>query len=389
MTLKTRKGRLILETTLDPPFSEAPMPPRPTIQCQGLSKSFGTSPAVRDVSLELDPGEILVIVGPSGSGKTTFLRLLAGFETPDEGTISLNGRTMAGPGTWVPPEARHLGMVFQDYALFPHMTVFQNVAFGLNGWPRRTRDRRTRQMLEMVHMDHLSRRYSHQLSGGEQQRVALARSLAPNPLALLLDEPFSNLDPQLRDQLRAGVKNILRTSGVTAVYVTHDQREALYMGDRVAVLNGGSMEQVGPPEEVYHQPSTRFVARFLGTADFIPGTVTEDGLVTEIGLLRSTVRLSGGTEVEVMTRPDDVSISPSDNGLGRVISRDFRGMYYLYGLSLPSGVVVHSLQHHTAYYPQGTSVDVTLKPDQTQTCFANGEPAAELPASGCFSAVTT
>ena len=386
--METRMGSLILDTTLDSHHEETPMPGPPTIQCQGVTKSFGGTPAVRDVSLSLDPGEILAVVGPSGSGKTTFLRLLAGFEVPDEGTITLNDRTVAGPGAWVAPEARRLGMVFQDYALFPHMTVFQNVVFGLKGLPRRARDRRARQMLEMVQMDHLSKRYSHQLSGGEQQRVALARSLAPNPLALLLDEPFSNLDPQLRVQLRAGVKNILRTSGVTAVYVTHDQQEALYMGDRVAVLNAGSVEQVGPPEDVFHQPNTRFVARFLDIADLIPATVTEDGLVTEIGLLHLTVQLPGGTEVEVMTRPDDVTISPSENGLGKVVSRDFRGMHYLYGLSLPSGIVVHSLQHHTAYYPQGTSVDVALNPNQTQTCFVTNDAISGLPTRGPLSAVT-
>ena len=358
--------------TPDPRVREAAMPGRAIIQCQGLAKSFSSTFAVRDVSLTLQAGEILALVGPSGSGKTTLLRLLAGFEVPDAGEIVLNGDRVAGPGAWSPPESRRLGMVFQDYALFPHMTVSQNVAFGLKGMSRRAGARRARQMLELVSLDHLAQRYPYELSGGEQQRAALARSLAPRPLALLLDEPFSNVDPQLRLQLRGGVRNILRSSGVTAVYVTHDQEEALFMGDRVAVLNSGTLEQVGSPEEIFHHPRTRFVARFLGIADFIRGRTTEDGLVTEIGVLQPEVRVPTGTEVDVMIRPDDVGIQQSSTGRGRVVSRVFRGMHYLYGLSLPSGAVVHSLQHHTAYYEQGSPVDIYIEPDETLTCFVTG-----------------
>ena len=367
------------------------MAAQPVIECQGVTKLFDAACVMRDVNLALEPGEILALVGPSGSGKTTFLRIVAGFETPDTGTVTLEGRLVAGGGSWVPPEARRLGMVFQDYALFPHMTVVHNVAFGLKGWSRHARDRRARQILEIVRLSHMAERYPHQLSGGEQQRVALARSLAPRPLALLLDEPFSNLDPQLRLQLRAEVKNILRSSGVTAVYVTHDQEEALFMGDRVAVMNAGSLEQVSTPEDIFHHPSTRFVARFLGIADFIPARATEDGLVTEIGALHPPVSLSPETEVEVMVRPDDVAIRPSDAGLGRVLSRTFRGMHYLYVISLPSGVVVHSLRHHTAYYQQGASVDVYLEPNQNLSCFfsPNSTSAPGLETGPDFSALTT
>lgn len=358
------------------------------ILCQSVTKYFGSTCAVQDISLTLRAGEILTLVGPSGGGKTTLLRLVAGFEAPDGGSVTLEGRQVAGGGSWMPPEARRLGMVFQDYALFSHMTVVQNVAFGLRGLPRRARDRRSRQMLDMVRLSHLAERYPYELSGGEQQRVALARSLAPRPLALLLDEPFSNLDPQLRLQLRAEVKNILRTSGVTALYVTHDQEEALYMGDRVALMNGGSLEQVDTPEEIFHHPGTRFVARFLGVADFIPARATEEGLITEIGVLHSSVDLSIGTEVDVMVRPDDVSIRPSDRGHGQIVSRIFRGMHYLYSLSLPSGSVVHSLQHHSAYYHQADSVDIYLEPNQTLTCFVNGDSAANPKMAQSFSAVT-
>ena len=361
---------------------------REVILCESVTKHFGSTCAVRDISLTVCAGEILALVGPSGGGKTTFLRLVAGFEVPDGGSVALEGRQVAGGGAWVPPEARRLGMVFQDYALFSHMTVLQNVAFGLKGSSRRARSGRALQMLEMVRLPHLAERYPYELSGGEQQRVALARSLAPRPLALLLDEPFSNLDPQLRLQLRAEVKNILRTSGVTALYVTHDQEEALYMGDRVAVMNCGSLEQVDTPEEIFHHPGTRFVARFLGVADFIPARATGEGLVTEIGVLHPSVNLSPGMEVDVMVRPDDVAIRPSGRGRGQIVSRIFRGMHYLYGLSLPSGAVVHSLQHHSAFYHQADSVDIYLEPNQTLTCFVNSSSAPHPETAQSFSAVT-
>ena len=388
MTLVSGAGRLVAEVKSDPPEEEMTMAGPPVIQCHGLTKSLGSACVIRDVSLALEPGEILALVGPSGSGKTTLLRLVAGFEAPDLGTVTLGERVVAGQGAWVPPEARRLGMVFQDYALFPHMTVFRNVTFGLKGWSRGARARRGQQILEMVRLFDMAERYPYQLSGGEQQRVALARSLASHPLALLLDEPFSNLDPQLRTQLRAEVKNILRSSQVTAVYVTHDQEDALFMGDRVAVMNAGRLEQVGTPEEIFHHPGTRFAARFLGNADFIPATATEDGLVTEIGVLRPPPRIPPGTAVEVMVRPDDVAIRPSDSGTGRVMGRVFRGMHYLYVLSLPSGMVVHSLQHHTAYYQQGTPMDISLEPNQTLTCFMDSNSAPDPETGVSFAALT-
>ena len=364
------------------------MADQPVIQCEGVTKFYGATRAVADVSLSLAAGEILALVGPSGGGKTTFLRMVAGFESPDSGALTLNGRMVTGPGHWVPPEERKLGMVFQDYALFPHMTVYRNVLFALGGWRRGARTRRAREMLEMVRLYHLADRYPYQLSGGEQQRVALARSLAPRPIALLLDEPFSNLDLQLRLQLRGQLKQILRASNVTAVYVTHDQEEALVMGDRVAVINAGRIEQVGTPEEMFHHPQTRFVAEFLGVADFVPGTITEQGLVTEIGMLRPQVRLSPGTPVDVLLRPDDVSLRASESGTSLVLRRIFRGMHYIYAISLSSGAVVHSLQHHSAArYREAEKVEVYLEPNQTLTCFVNGGSGGDGEASS-FPAVT-
>ena len=360
----------------------------PIIQCQGITKAFGSTCAVSNVGLALEPGEILALVGPSGSGKSTLLRLMAGFEVPDAGSVTLDGRVVAGQGKWVPPEERGVGMVFQNYALFPHLTVFENVVFGLKGWSRHDRDRRAREVLDMVRLSGLAERYPHQLSGGEQQRVALARSLAPRPVALLLDEPFSNLDTKLRLQLRAEVKDILHSGGVPAVHVTHVQQEALFVGDKVAVMNAGSLEQVGTPEEIFHHPGTRFVAQFVGSADFLAAKVTEEGLVTEIAVLQPTTPIPVGAEVEVMVRPDDVGIRPSSNGTGAVVSRAFSGMQYTYGLRLPSGAVVHSLQHHSAVYQQGEPMEVFLEPNQNLTCFLNSDSVPGVETGRAFSAST-
>ena len=323
------------------------------------------------MSLALERGRTLALVGPSGCGKTTLLRLLAGLEVPTEGTILLGGRTVASPVSWAPPEERRIGMVFQDYALFPHLTVAQNVVYGLNGWSKEARERRMDTLLAMVRLQHLRGRYPHQLSGGQQQRVALARALAPRPVALLLDEPFSNLGPRLRSRMRAELREILLSNGVTTVFVTHDQQEALYMGDVVAVMSEGKVEQIGPPETVFHQPQSAFVAGFLETADFLPALAVDGGVQTEIGRVEIAVDLPPGTPVEVMVRPDCVAITPRPDGQGRVQSRLFEGMHYLYGVALSSGVV-HSLATHTNRYEMGDTVQVTLEPDHHLTCFWDG-----------------
>ena len=339
------------------------------ISCQGLHKYYDGVRALDEVSLTVEPGQILTVVGPSGCGKTTLLRLLAGFEVPDGGIVSLGDQQVAGPGTWVPPEARRVGMVFQDYALFPHMTVAQNVGFGLRIRDKEERTRRVQELLDMVHLTDLGERRPHHLSGGEQQRVALVRSLAPHPVALFLDEPFSNLDTQLRVELRTEVKAIIRDFGVTTVHVTHDQEEALFMADQIAVMRPGMLEQVGTPEEVFHRPRNRFVAQFMGVADFLSATVTNNGLSSELGSLNGAVSFPVGAQVDVLVRPDQVEVQPSEEGTARVDSWIFRGTHYLYALSLASGTVLHTLQHHTVHYAVGDRVQVSITMSEEPICF--------------------
>ncbi|MBI2468494.1 MAG: ABC transporter ATP-binding protein [Candidatus Rokubacteria bacterium] len=313
-------------------------------------------PAVDALSLAAEPGEILTLLGPSGCGKTTTLRLIAGFEVPDRGTVELRGQLMAGNGTAVPPEARGVGMVFQDYALFPHLPVAENVAFGLGRFDRATRALRVGEVLELVGLGALAGRYPHELSGGQQQRVALARALAPAPALICLDEPFSNLDADLRAVMREEVEKILRTTGTTAIFVTHDQQEAFTLADRVGVLNAGHLEQLDVPYEVYHHPATRFVAEFVGEADFLRGFVKEEGIVTEIGTVANPGAHPTGIPVDIMIRPDDIDFIPHPEGDVMVVDRQFHGAENLYRLRLASGARVHSVQPSTAIYPIGTRV---------------------------------
>ncbi|HXF98228.1 MAG TPA: ABC transporter ATP-binding protein [Gaiellaceae bacterium] len=325
------------------------------IRLQAVTKRFGEVAAVHGASLCVERGELVALLGPSGCGKTTLLRLVAGFERPDEGTVELAGEPVAGPGVWVPPERRRVGMVFQDYALFPHLTVAENVGFGL---PRRSRPARVRELLAAVGLEALARRYPHELSGGQQQRVALARALAPAPEVVLLDEPWSNADPGLRETLRAEVAEIIRPLEVTVVLVTHEREEAFALADRIALMREGAIVQAGAAEELYYAPVSRWAAEFVGAANVLRGRV-EDGLVrTPVGALRPAAPPSR-EEVEILLRPELLELAPDPEGEGRVVGREFRGHDVLYRVLL-DGVELVSQRPSTEAVPLGARVSIRL-----------------------------
>ena len=328
--------------------------------------SAGQPPAIDAVSLTVSRGEILALLGPSGSGKSTLLRLIAGFEQPDGGTVGIDGRIVADATFAVPPERRGVGIVFQDYALFPHLTVEANVGFGLHALDRGRRRERVRSYLEVVGLPALARRYPHELSGGQQQLVALARALAPAPAVLLLDEPFSNLDADLRGQMRQDVEKILRETETTVVFVTHAQDEAFGIADRVGVLLRGRLEQVDTPEAIYHRPATRFVAEFVGAATFVSGVVRPRALVTEVGTF-ALDDARGDGEVDVMIRPDDVSFVPSPDGDAVIVHRDFRGTETVYCLAFAGGRRLYSSQPSWATAAVGDRVRVEIRLEHVVT----------------------
>jgi len=316
--------------------------------------------AISDVSFSVREGEILCLLGPSGCGKTTTLRVIAGFEPVVGGEVYLEGQLASAPGVLLPTERRRVGMVFQEYALFPHLRVVDNIGFGLRDLPAVQRQTQVHAMLAMTGLTGLERRYPHELSGGQQQRVALARALAQKPVVLLLDEPFSNLDPDMTGKMREELRDLLERTKTTAILVTHDHEEAFAMADRVAVLNNGRLEQFDTPETIYHTPSTPFVADFVGQADFIPGTLHNGKVLTEIGEFPNQGGYHGGANVVVMVRPDDIHILPVERSAARILARQFRGSENLYTIGLPSGRVVHSSETSTSVYPIGTPVELRI-----------------------------
>ncbi|MCI0398458.1 MAG: ABC transporter ATP-binding protein [Chloroflexi bacterium] len=341
------------------------------VACYNLCKKFGTTVVVDDLSFTVESGQVLALLGPSGCGKTTTLRLIAGFEKLDGGRIEVAGQVVADDRLHWPPERRRVGMVFQDYAIFPHLNVAQNVAFGLGRGSQA--EEQVEAMLAMVGLEGLEDQMPHELSGGQQQRVALARALAPEPAVLLLDEPFSNLDTSLRSQVRAEVRDLLKKSRATAIFVTHDQEEALFIGDRVAVMQAGTLEQVGTPAEIFHEPATRFVAEFMGQSDFLPGQVTDEGIMTPLGPLSQPVALPAGTTVEVAVRPDDVTLRAEPAGAnGRIVDRRFVGIATIYTVALDRGGRVHSWQPHTVELASGMAVRAWLRPDHPVAVFYQG-----------------
>jgi iron(III) transport system ATP-binding protein len=325
------------------------------VRLAGVRKQFGDVVAVDEASLCVDRGGIVAVLGPSGCGKTTLLRLIAGFERPGAGTVEVAGRTVAGPGIFIPPEERRVGMVFQDYALFPHLTVGQNVGFGL---PRRVRPLRVKELLAAVGLDGLDRRYPHELSGGQQQRVALARALAPAPELILLDEPWSNVDPFLREALRAEVAEIIRPLGVTTILVTHDREEAFSVAERIALMREGKVVQEGTAEELYFAPASRWAAEFVGAANLLRGTIDNGVVRTPVGSF-SAKGANGHAEVEVLVRPELLELAPDPSGAAQVVAREFRGHDVFYRVRLEDVELV-SQRPSNEVVPLGARVAIRL-----------------------------
>jgi iron(III) transport system ATP-binding protein len=336
------------------------------LELENVVRRFGQRSAVSGLSMRLAKGSIGCLLGPSGCGKTTALRCIAGFEPVDEGVIRAHGRVLASPEFHSPPESRQIGMVFQDYALFPHLTVLDNVAFGLHRLDRSKRRRRVEEILDTVGLSEHRDHYPHQLSGGQQQRVALARALAPEPEIVLLDEPFSSLDVELRERLSLEVRSVLKTLNATALLVTHDQQEAFAVADLVGVMKDGKLEQWDTPYQLYHRPQTRFVADFIGQGVFIPGEIVAEGSVrTELGVVRANgnTRWQPGRHVDLLLRPDDVIHDDASSLRAEVCQRAFRGAEFLYTLKLASGVQLLSLvpSHHD--HAVGERIGIRIEPD--------------------------
>jgi iron(III) transport system ATP-binding protein len=296
---------------------------------RGVSKRYAGAAgfAVRDVSLSVERGEVLAIVGESGCGKTTLLRLVAGLEVPTEGEVLLNGHVASTPRGTLPPERRGVGIVFQDYALFPHLTVLDNVTFGLRALPRRERAPRAAETLALVGMREYAHRYPHELSGGQQQRVALARALAPRPSLLLLDEPFSNLDVVLKEQVREEVGQILNATGTTALFVVHDLEDVLASADRIAILKQGALQQIDTPRAVYQRPADEYVARLFGSTNLLPGVPRDGGFDTPIGFVPAADAARHGGPVTLSIRPQELEVGTAgaDTTAATVRQTRFRG----------------------------------------------------------------
>jgi iron(III) transport system ATP-binding protein len=376
MSKHTHSQRLSAFDSVDAAVSD---PDRTVLKLEGISKDYGNECAVEDLDLEVREGELLTLLGPSGCGKTTTLRMIAGLERPSAGRITLDDEVISAADEFRKPEERNVGIVFQDYALFPHLSVAENIAFGLTDLDEAESQRRVDDLLELVDLTDHHDKMPAQLSGGQQQRVALARSLAPEPDVLLLDEPFSNLDIRLRVEMREEVRKILKRAGVTAISVTHDQEEALSISDRVAIMNDGAIAQVGDPGLVFENPESRFVASFLGQASFLSARVVGDTIETGLGsfgthLLNGPVEAYDGANVDVLVRPDDLQAVPTSEAKadGYVVHRQYTGPSFVYRVELHSGDVVHCMHNHVETFEAGQPVEVDLAADHELAWYPTG-----------------
>jgi iron(III) transport system ATP-binding protein len=346
-----------------------------SISIKGLTKTFASgddaAAAVDNLNLDIKDNQFVTLLGPSGCGKTTTLRMIAGYVVPNAGTIHVNGRQLSAPGNVVPPDQRGMGMVFQNYAVWPHKTVYENVVFGLKvrRTPSAEAAKKMAAALALVNLNGLEQRYPNELSGGQQQRVALARSLVVEPEILLLDEPLSNLDAKLREQMRVELKRLQRRTGITFVYVTHDQAEALALSDQIAVIHGGRLQQYGTPHEVYARPANRVVADFMGLVNLVPGKVMGPGAVEAAGGLKLAVALPEGIKVgdsvEVSIRPEDIRLKAGNaSPRAAVTERTFLGNISEYHVSLDSGPTLRVQTHPGQVFAVGDAV--TIEIDTTQ-----------------------
>ena len=332
------------------------------LEVENLRHAYGEQEVVRGLSFSLARGAIGCLLGPSGCGKTTVLRCIAGFEGIREGEIRLAGKVVSGAGVMLPPERRRIGMVFQDYALFPHLSVAGNIAFGLHGAPADERAARVQELAQLVGLSATLDKYPHEISGGQQQRVALARALAPRPELLLLDEPFSNLDVDLREHLSLEVREIIKASGATAVLVTHDQQEAFAMADEIGILHLGRIQQWDTPYNLYHRPANRFVADFVGQGVFLPAKALDGHqLQIELGTLQGDAQ--GLDQLEVLLRPDDVVHDDAAPTQAEVVHKAFRGAEILYTLRLANGRKVLALMPSHHNHALGEKIGIRLDVD--------------------------
>jgi len=333
------------------------------LELDSICCAYQDSIAINNLSLCIREGNIICLLGPSGSGKSTILRAIAGLEPLASGQILLNNEIISSQTTFKPPEKRQMGMVFQDYALFPHLNVSDNICFGIRKLSTIARKRKAEELLTVVKMENFSARYPHELSGGQQQRVALARALAIQPKLILMDEPFSNLDVELRERLSHDVRNILKAQNMTCIMVTHDQSEAFVISDKVAVINHGKLQQWDTSYNLYHDPINRFVAEFIGQGVFLPGVLqTPESVQTELGLICGDRAYDWpqGSKVEVLIRPDDVKLSSKSDLFATVINKSFKGSEILYTLELPTGYKLLSALPSHSNHLLGESIPIKL-----------------------------